>query len=71
MLGAVPSPCPIVAPFVEFPLQDTTLKPAVGFAETVEVIVPAVLLTPVPLAFQFQDTKVFPVEFQAVFVPIV
>ena len=48
-------PCPIVAD-VFVAVQVTILNPAEGFADTCEVIVPAVLVTPAPLAFQFHAT---------------
>jgi len=51
--GATPKPCPTVA-LAPVPVYVTTLNPAVVFALTDEVIVPAVLLTAVPPAFQFQ-----------------
>jgi hypothetical protein len=65
MLGVVATP-PTCTPCPTVPLPDdgavnvTTENPAVVFALTDDVIVPAVLLTAVPPAFQFQATKVEP-----------
>ena len=47
------------------------LNPASVFALTELVIEPSVLLTAVPPAFQFQDTKVEPLLFSPAFEPIV
>jgi len=54
--GATPNPCPTVA-LAPVPVYVTTENPAVVFALTDDVIVPAVLLTAVPPAFQFQATN--------------
>jgi hypothetical protein len=53
--GVVPSPCP-TEDVVPVPVYETILNPAVGFALTVEVIVPSVLVALDPPAFQFHAT---------------
>jgi hypothetical protein len=56
MLGATPSPCPIL-PLLAEAVNVTTLNPLVVFALTVEVIEPDVLVTAVALdALQFHAT---------------
>ena len=69
MLGATPSPCPTVTGDVPEALAVTTENPEVVFALTVEVMLPAVLVTPAPLAFQFHATIPDDVSFTALAVP--
>ena len=55
-LGTAPRPCPIVAA-LPVPVKVTIEKPAVVFADTVEVTLPSALDEPEELpALQFQAT---------------
>jgi hypothetical protein len=51
------------------PVKVITENPLVVLAETVELIEPSVLATPVPFAFQFHDAKVSPLEFESPALP--
>jgi hypothetical protein len=56
MLGATPRPWPTVLLAADAPVYVTIENPEVVFTLTVEVMLPAVLEEPAPLAFQFHAT---------------